>query len=54
MDSEAEKIKWEALEQRLSLLESLSHPQVNWERKIRALEDAYNRLYDLIKYKIKD
>ena len=52
MDSEKEKIKWEEMEQRVSLLESLSHPSVNWERKIRSLEDAYNRLYDLIKNKI--
>ena len=54
MESESEKIKWEQIEQRLSLLESLAHPSVNWERKIRSLEDAYNRLYELIKYKIEE
>ena len=52
MDSEKEKIKWEKIEQRISFLESLSHPSVNWERKIRSWEDAENRLYDLIKNKI--
>jgi predicted transcriptional regulator len=54
MDSEAEKIRWEKIEKRLSHLEALSHPSVNWERKIRSVEDAYNRLYDLIKNKIGD
>ena len=52
MESETERIKWEKIEQRLSLLESVSHPPIDWERKIRSLEDAYNRLYDLIKNKI--
>ena len=54
MDSEAEKIKWDRIESRLSLLESISHPPTDWERKIESLEDAYNRLYDLIKNKIGD
>ena len=54
MVSSAEKIRWEKIEKRLSALESVAHPAVNWERKIRSLEDAYNRLYDLIKNKIED
>tara|TARA_Y100001938_G_scaffold148890_1_gene233916 strand:- start:246 stop:419 length:174 start_codon:yes stop_codon:yes gene_type:complete len=48
MESERKKIEWERLEQRVSLLESISHPPTNWEQKIKSLEDAYNRLYDLI------
>ena len=54
MDSEAEKIRWSRIESRLSLLESISHPPTNWERKIESLEDAYKRLYDLIINKIED
>ena len=54
MDSAREKIRWEKIEKRLSALESVAHPSGNWERKIRSLEDAYNRLYDLIKNKIGD
>ena len=54
MDSEAEGIKWESIEKRLSFLEAIAHPSVNWEKKIKSLEDAYNRLYDLIKTKIED
>jgi predicted transcriptional regulator len=54
MESTKEKIRWEQIEKRLSFLESLSHPAVDWERKIRSLEDAYNRLYDLIKNKIEE
>ena len=48
MVSEKERIRWERIESRLALLESISHPPTNWENKIRSLEDAYNRLYDLI------
>tara|TARA_Y100001938_G_C7902934_1_gene335616 strand:+ start:346 stop:510 length:165 start_codon:yes stop_codon:yes gene_type:complete len=54
MESEAEKIKWENIESRLSLLESVSHAPTDWEKKIKSLEDAYNRLYNLIKNKIKE
>ena len=54
MESQKEKIRWEKMEQRVSFLESLAHPSVNWERKIQSLEDAYNRLYNLIKDKIED
>ena len=52
MESETERIKWEEMEKRLSFLESVAHPSVNWELKIKSLEDAYNRLYDLIKTKL--
>ena len=54
MKSETERIKWEEMEKRLSSLESIAHPSVNWELKIKSLEDAYNRLYNLIKNKIGD
>ena len=54
MESEAERIKWEKMEQRLALLESISHAPTDWERKIKSLEDAYKRLYNIIKDKIGD
>ena len=54
MGSEKEKIRWEKMEKRLSFLEAIAHPSVNWEKKIQSLEDAYNRLYNLIKEKIGD
>ena len=54
MESEKEKIRWEEVEHRISMLESISHPPIDWERKIRSLEDAYNRLYDLIKQKTEE
>ena len=42
------------LEERVSYLEHIAHPPVDWEKKIESLEGAYNRLYDLIKNKIED
>ena len=42
------------LEARVSHLERIAHPPVDWEKKIESLEGAYNRLYDLIKNKIED
>ena len=54
MDSEIEKIRWESIEKRLSFLEAVAHPSVNWDRKIKSLEAAYDRLYNLIKDKIGD
>ena len=42
------------LEERVSHLEHIAHPPVDWEKKIESLEGAYNRLYDLIKNKIED
>ena len=52
MESEREKIRMELIETRLSLLESISHTPIDWERKIKSLEEAYERLYNLIKNKI--
>ena len=54
MDSEVEKIRWEGIEKRISFLEAVAHPSVNWEKKIKSLEDAYTRLYNLIRDKIGD
>ena len=42
------------LEERVSHLEHIAHPPVDWEKKIESLEGAYNRLYDLIKDKMGD
>ena len=42
------------LEGRVKHLELVAHSPVNWEKKIKSLEDAYNRLYDLIRDKIGD
>ena len=42
------------LEERVSHLEHIAHPPVDWEKKIESLEGAYNKLYDLIKNKIGD
>ena len=42
------------LEERVSHLEHIAHPPVNWEKKIESLEGAYNRLYDLIRNNIGD
>ena len=42
------------LERRIEHLELVAHAPVNWENKIKSLEDAYNRLYDLIRDKIGD
>ena len=42
------------LETRIIHLEHIAHAPVNWENKIGSLEDAYNKLYDLIRNKIGD
>ena len=42
------------LEERVSHLEHIAHPPVDWEKKIESLEGAYNRLYDLIRDKMGD
>jgi malonyl CoA-acyl carrier protein transacylase len=52
MVSSKEKIRMELIETRLSLLDSISHTPVDWEKKIDSLEKAYERLYNLIKDKI--
>ena len=46
--------KLNRLEARVSHLEHIAHPPVDWEKKIESLEGAYNRLYDLIRNKIGD
>ena len=46
--------KLNRLEERVSHLEHIAHPPVDWEKKIESLEGAYNKLYDLIKNKIED
>ena len=51
---EQRKQRLDRLEERVSHLEHIAHPPVDWEKKIESLEGAYNRLYDLIKTKIED
>ena len=51
---EQRKQRLDRLEERVSRLEHIAHPPVDWEKKIESLEGAYNRLYDLIKKKIGD
>ena len=54
MESE-EKIKhFENLERRIEKLELFSHPPIDWKKRIKYLEDAYMRLYDLFKKTIKE
>ena len=45
--------KIEHLERRIEKLELFSHPPIDWERRIVYLEEAFMRLYDLLKEKIK-
>ena len=45
--------KIENLERRVKRLELFSHPPVNWEQKIKSLEDSIIKLYNLIKGKEK-
>ena len=51
---EQRKQRLDRLEERVSRLEHIAHPPVDWEKKIESLEGAYNRLYDLIRNKIED
>ena len=44
--------KLEKLEKRIEHLELVAHPPANWSNKIKSLEDAYNRLYNLLKSEI--
>ena len=46
--------KIESLERRIQKLELFSHPPIDWEKRIGCLEDAYIRLYDLLKENIKE
>ena len=41
--------KIEHLERRIEKLELFSHPPIDWKKRIQYLEDAYMRLYDLIR-----
>ena len=36
------------LERRIEKLELFSHPPIDWKNRIKYLEDAYMRLYDLV------
>ena len=49
MESEEKIKRLERLERRIEKLELFSHPPVDWRRRIKYLEDAYMRLYDLLK-----
>ena len=46
--------KIEILERRIEMLELFSHPPNDWEKRIKSLEGAYIRLYDLLKKTIKE
>ena len=48
MVSEAEKIKKDVIDSRLSYLESIAHTPTDWEIKIKSLEDNISRLYKII------
>ena len=41
--------KIERLERRIEKLELFSHPPIDWKKRIKYLEDAYMKLYDLLK-----
>ena len=47
MESKRKKI--ERLENRINRLESWTHPPVDWETKIKSLEQAFIRLYKFVK-----
>ena len=46
--------KIENLERRIEKLELFSHPPIDWKKRIEYLEDAYMKLYDLLKETIKE
>ena len=48
MVSEAEKIKKDVIDSRLSYLESIARTPTDWEIKIKFLEDNISRLYKII------
>ena len=61
MVSEKENNRIDSMENRINTLELISHPPKDWdklhtllERKIEAVEGAYNRLYDLVIQLIKE
>ena len=49
MESEEKVKRLEKLERRIEKLELFSHPPINWKKRIQYLEDAYMKLYDLLK-----
>ena len=49
---ELKRKKIDKLENRVSKLESWAHPPINWDRKIKSLEDAFKRLYNFVKKNI--
>ena len=53
MVSEKENKALERLMIRIERLERWAHPPIDWERKIKSLEDAYIRLYNKIKNYLK-
>ena len=53
MYSKKENKRLERLMIRIEKLELWSHPPVDWDKKIKYLEDAYIRLYNTIKSYLK-
>ena len=54
MESEKEIKRFERIERRITKLELFSHPPIDWKKRIKYLEDAYMKLYDLFKQFIKE
>ena len=54
MESEKKIRHLERIERRIEKLELFSHPPNDWKKRIKYLEDAYMRLYDLFKQFIKE
>ena len=54
MESEKEIRRLDRIERRVEKLELFSHPPVDWRQRIKYLEDAYMKLYDLFKQFIKE
>ena len=54
MESEEQVKRLELIERRIEKLELFSHPPTDWKKRIKYLEDAYMRLYDLFKQFIKE
>ena len=54
MESEEKVKRLELIERRIEKLELFSHPPIDWKKRIKYLEDAYMRLYDLFKQFIKE
>ena len=49
MESEEKIKRLERLERRIEKLELFSHPPIDWEKRMKYLEDSYMELYDLLK-----